>query len=603
MRWIAGWHPVNSPVVVGPVPRDAHAIRGSEDKLWAVGYPLHAHRRVADPDGVELVVIGACLATDHESCAALPHIRDGHFSVAACLPGSYLAVMFRPHEVVIMGDLAGFHRVYFARVPNGLLWATAATPLAAYLGDRPDLYRLALALAVDQVDPFGQMTPFDAVEVVPPGSWLHLKDDRWSVEPWYQPHEDSSFDAAVDTLRTYLADSLSRHAQTGAVTSEYSGGIDSGALVALASQYGSVTGITYTDRWTINDDLDYARRIAAACPGIRHTIVSTEQADLPFSSLPPWSETPVLDLPCDYCLNRGTDRVVFTTAVQLGSQAHLSGQGGDCVLSADRSSLADLYRAGQRREAVRNSAAYARLRYGSPVQVAAAVRRLANSSYPNELSRLARQLTTPLGPVDMTPTGHISWCRRSSYSYWLTPAMCEWAAQELRRLAAAHDDTPGGLTTDWQQARNTARNLSASHDMAATLGLPVHTPYLDNTLVDACLSVPRWQRAPSTAFKPLMTIGLADLLPGVLTARQTKGGTEDRDVTGLRSSIPAVQAYIGSSMLVEAGVCDRTRLLAGFAAVFDGLAQMYPDIYALLAREHWLRQLDLDPDTWWRQHA
>lgn len=52
-----------------------------------------------------------------------------------------------------------------------------------------------------------------------------------------------------------------------------------------------------------------------------------------------------------------------------GSQAHLTGQGGDNVLSAAHSHLADAFLAGRRASALRGAAVYARSQRVTPWRV------------------------------------------------------------------------------------------------------------------------------------------------------------------------------------------------------------------------------------------
>jgi asparagine synthase (glutamine-hydrolysing) len=598
MSWIAGWHPFGSSSEQDPLPQASQVISIGAAKVWSTGQVITRH--VSDPDGVELIVMGRCLATDDELRSMLPAIRNGNFSEAAWLHGSYLAVICRPGEVIVMGDLAGFYPVYYTRLPGGLLWSTRAKALAAYLGIKPNPYRAAFSLAVEQVPAVEGRSSFDGVPKIPDNNWLHLRGDRIQIERWYTPQEDATFNEASSALRSYLMGCASRYHKLGNVTSGFSGGIDSGATTSMAASIGEIHGLTYSDPWSPSDDVGYATAIAAEYPGIRHEILTLEAEHLPFSTSPPWAAAPSLDGPCDFILDLGADRAVYRRARELGSMAHLAGYGGDSVLSADRSSWADLYRSGQHSKVRAVATSYARSRNGSPRQIIMAVRRLARSDYPSELPQLARQLTEPHKIAPSTLADQIRWAYAPLTSHWLTPDMREWAAEELRRLATMHDGAPGGLTTSWAQVRCSIRDLQGCLALAEEFGLTVHTPFLDNTILDACLALPGWERRSLTSFKPLMTKGCADLLPRVLTSRVTKSGTENSNATGLRASAREIGVYLQDPALVEAQVCNQTALNLGFESVLNGFEGVHPGIGAFLGVEHWFRQLNLDRSRWWR---
>ncbi len=51
-------------------------------------------------------------------------------------PGSYLLVARSGSPLVVIGDLAGQHPVYYRTDGSGIWWATAASALAAWTGPR-----------------------------------------------------------------------------------------------------------------------------------------------------------------------------------------------------------------------------------------------------------------------------------------------------------------------------------------------------------------------------------------------------------------------------------------------------------------------------------
>src|SRR5207248_433693 len=104
-------------------------------------------------------------------------------------------------------------------------------------------------------------------------------------------------DAASAVLRDVLLTAVERR-MCGAsnLSTDLSGGLDSSTLAVLAAQAGGrLVAVTYADPYAVNDeDVHFARTVAAAEPRLHHVVVTGDETTLPFTAL---DSTPVTDEP------------------------------------------------------------------------------------------------------------------------------------------------------------------------------------------------------------------------------------------------------------------------------------------------------------------
>lgn len=123
-------------------------------------------------------------------------------------------------------------------------------------------------------------------------------------------------------------------------------------------------------------------------------------------------------------------------ATAYGSQAHLTGRGGDDVLAAVALMVIDQYRAGHRAEAIRRAMALARAKRCAVHSLLRQVIRTQCSRYPQALTALAQMLG---GPRDLH---HPGWTPP-----WLTRSGRSAVAELVAHRAADADPlaTPGAV--------------------------------------------------------------------------------------------------------------------------------------------------------------
>ncbi len=601
--WAAGWIPRTESMLPGWRPRSGRQVPGVQG-VWAAGYePAEARSAIARE--VSVTVVGSCQATDAELDQSLDAARAGRWDELARWAGSYVTIVQRPGETVVFGDLAGVARVYFATTDAGYLWATAATPLAAYLGARRRLDLLALDMAVTGVELYGGDVPYERVHAVPPGHVLRIDRARCATEPWYVPRrfvpDEPPFPEAARQFRDLLADAVARRvASAGStITGDFSGGLDSSALMCLAARGQRVVGITYADY----PGADHAARlIASECPRLQRDVVHRV---LHYGELDSLTALPVTDLPSGDLAVLGPDRAILERAASFASSDHLIGVGGDELLTARYSALVTLLRGGRRREALRRALALSRDERIPAARMLLSLRRLAATPYPRALRHVAGIVGSGTADPAVEPEDwqDIAWATPMAAAGWLTPEAARWISGRLLALAqdSCQYETPEALD-DWQEIRRGASDIQGYRALARELGITIHTPYYDNELLARFLAMPGYAREPQ-GFKPLATVGMADLLPPALVNTTSKDDNNVilADELGLQQNADALRAFVSSSVLISEGIFQPFVVSAYVERAIAGVDTRHKSLGRFIAAELWARRSDLRRETWWEE--
>ena len=175
---------------------------------------------------------------------------------------------------------------------------------------------------------------------------------------------------------------------------------------------------------------------------------------------------------------------------------------------------------------------------------------------------------------------------------WLTGPVRRQLAEVAADPATARALPPGAspadlaALTDVRRSGDTQRQL---RELAASLGLEVHAPFLDRAVIKAALSVPAQVRASPWAYKPLLGAALDGLLPAEVLGRRTKGDYAAEQYAGARAALPALRAQLRDSRLAALGVIEPGAVSAVLDRMAAGLAVPLGPLNTLLATESWLR--------------
>ncbi len=591
-------------------PRQGARVAGPGGDVWVSGFQ-ERHVRSVQGDDPELMVtvVGNCLSLDSELRACLALSGTARWRALAMLPGSFRTIVRSPSETVVIGDLVGLACLYFVVIRGRLVWATAATPLAAYLDSGPRLEPVVLDMAVSGIPRFGGETPYEGVNAVRPGWLLRIAADGHRTERWYEPSEFVTYEHARSRFREWLLEAVRRRAQRSpSLTADLSGGIDSSTVAVLAARHRDLVAFTYLDDPQA-EDLAFAVRIAAGTRRLSHRVVGIDQRTLHYCGLDDPAGLPRTDLPSEAVAVIGPDRAILEQAAGTGSSDHLTGWGGDLVLSAGPGSLVGLLRSGQPLRALGGALMEARAQRSSATRVSLATLRLTADSYGRSLRRAARALRAARVDPAAEPEAWrlaLNWSRPLAAAGWLTRDAAAQVSQRLERLA---NETPDYAhpeqSLDWWEATRSAASTAAIRAVAWNLGIEHFTPFWHNRILDLCLSLPGYVREPAGSFKPLVRTGLADLLPPALAERDYKDGLVQTNTAhqGLRRHARALRELIASdsSALIKAGMFERRLVSARLEEMIDGSDMNTTSLRKLIAAEIWLAQQDLRRETWWTE--
>lgn len=595
MRWVAGHHDTYPPRIT---PTEALTLPEHQVPVWVMGAPS---QRTINDGRTTLTVIGHCAATETDLRMAMDTVlRSRDWSAFTRWPGSYLTVLTTGHDTVLVPDLAGVWPLYYTLHGHGWLWATRARPLAQATGAALDAEVLTAHLAVPLAEELrATRSLWRGIHQVPPGHSLHLTHSRATTTA---PEPLSGLDPGhvPDRLRIALTDALALRTQGAEqVSTDLSGGVDSTTITLLAARTAPVLALTYTASDLGNHtDLRHAHTAAATTGAITHHIVHGGSDTLPYTDLHQRlpTDAPALDL---RAWNR--HRAYLAPAAQAGSTVHLTGNGGDNVLSTGPAHLADLLATGRYRRAWDQTLAYARLWRVPAHRLARAVRRLARTRYPEALSALGDHLYHRTRPTRLERT--LTWVVPTTTASWLTSDLCQALARQVHHAAEqATDEGERPLPGQWADHRGLAY-YAAGHTTFRDLAhhdpsVDISAPFLDNTVVRATLAAPSWSRADAHRFKPALHQAMAGFLPTGAWERSSKDAFTAHAYQGLRRNAPAIRDLLATTRLGEFGVLDIIPVSAALDRAVDGRTAPLGALAQIITTEMWLRSLEHEP-TWW----
>ncbi len=551
-----------------------------------------------------MFVVGDCLATDEELETSLSSAEKGAWMNLMMWPGNYTVVVSRASNTTILGDLSGVNRVYYARHQDGWWWSNTAKPLAALIGDEVDLTLLALDISVYGIDLFNGRAPFRRVAAIPPGSALQFKDGEPSVIQWYEPTYTTSFSATAEALRNALLDSTRRRSllEGDVISGDLSGGFDSSGVLAAMSQERSTVGVTHVHPLLSDEDARYARRVAEAC-SIRQIVAQGDQSTLHYGGLDDPARLPVTDLPAADVFLANYNRQKLQFAAEAGSRHHLTGAGGDSMLDASSTRIADQIMMGDWAGAVRATFFMAHRTECPPWRIARAMWILAHTSHEQSLREVARSLPVVQPYLGRhKPWEHIAWHLPSTGANWLTANAAQEVAKLMRGLLR---DMPGswakrpGEFHDWTGLLRTGIERKSTVEQARLLGITIHDPYLDAQVIRCCMALPGHIRTSGAGFKPLLSAALPSVIPPFLAARTTKGSFTRMMYAGIKLNEPWLHQLISSSTLIESGVIRKTAAEETLRRAVHGLNAPFRTLHQFVATEIWLQGLVLAEKDWW----
>lgn len=231
---------------------------------------------------VDLLRRGCSFCSTSDTETLLYGFAEFGVDIFSKLNGIFACAIFdnQTRELVLARDQFGVKPLYYYHREGQLLFASELKAITSYPGIDKTLDYTAISHYLHYLYSPGQQTPLKHVRKLPPGHYLRLSVDQpdtisltsFYTLPYQGIYSQKSDSELIDELDDRLRQAVGRQLQADVPLGFYlSGGLDSSAIVALATQLRPNEQLTcYTMRTAPNqlsyegfdNDLPYARRVA-----------------------------------------------------------------------------------------------------------------------------------------------------------------------------------------------------------------------------------------------------------------------------------------------------------------------------------------------------
>lgn len=558
---------------------------------WLVGQWHDDEITVAEAGDVRLAVIGWCPVSVAELERTARGLRDlTHLDdLSRTLAGSFHLVASLDGRCRVQGTASGLRLVFHRRIEGVVVAADRADVLG---GTDVDERSLAVRLLFPTPHPLLERTMWRDVECVPPGSALLIDGDRARPHRWWRnPEPVRGIAESAPLIRDALAQAVDvRTRRGGTVACDLSGGLDSTSITFLAARSDArIVASTWPSLDPADEDVAWARRAAAHLPEVEHVVWPPERIPLVYDNLLGIDDP--MDEPTIGMMDRQRLLEDLKGLADKDCRVRLTGIGGDHVAWCSEAHYHSLLR---RRPlfAMRQLRAFRAL-FHWPLRPMIAA--LADSrSYGAWLADEADNLRAKREP---TVTGTLGWGTGPRLFDWITPEAHELAREALREAALTAE--PLGRTRgehgDLEPILSCSRIIRQWEQMSTRAGLPIQSPFLDDRVIEACLSVRPEERVTPWRYKPVLTEAMRGIVPDECLARTNKAQASLEASAGLRRHRGDLVELWESSTLAGLGLVDRRRLTE--LALRPDTPELRTGIlYSTIGCEVWLRSLDQGAD-------
>ncbi|AFZ26601.1 asparagine synthase (glutamine-hydrolyzing) [Cylindrospermum stagnale PCC 7417] len=559
---------------------------------------------------VKLAIIGSCLAS-YETVVKLfkKAVRESEYSQLMRLPGIYNLIVQDNADTYVFVDSAGVKTAFYAVHNSVITYSSLAIALQQLLKTEVDQSWLATFLSGSGTLSLVQKrTPFCGVQPIPPGHYLHISSGKLACKRyWYKPQEYKSFSDAAEYLHEQLLTAVEGRVNLyGNISSDLSGGFDSTTLAliaskALANQSKQLVTITEKTLSAIqSSDVKYAQQAASLYPNINPVMVEDFNLPSEYSGL---ESVPLIDIPDPVVLDMA--RIIYKMEIVKlsGSQLHINGEGGDAVLSSSCSYCVDLLKQAKIIGFLQHILGWSRLATCSPLPLIMSSINLNFSSYQQWLMQKIKNktllVTTSNNLTNLEET--ITWDSLPKSTSWYTNKLVDLVLEELYKwalIATPFADNPGE-----HQAiaiiQGMGSSIKAEQQVADIYDVNLESPFLDSSVIDACLSAKPEERTSPFAYKPLLIKAFQQDLPQSIFKRNTKGEYTADELIGFRENRHIIKEILNTSLLADMGLVDIKKLQTAMQYFSIRLSDNMSFFNTTLSLEIWLRRLAQNNYSFW----
>ncbi|WP_156895458.1 asparagine synthase-related protein [Rhodococcus sp. 2G] len=476
-----------------------------------------------------------------------------HVGKLATVSGSFHLLVSSSGRNWISSPVSGLRRTFFVRTQSGVLASDRADVLASLVGAWVDDGMLALNLLSSGIPwPLSSRSVWRGVEQVSAGHYLESQiNGRIRHHPWWEPPEPGlSISEGLESVRSEIFTSVNfRIRDKKNIASDLSG-LDSTALCSILAQIkpssSTILGITGGSPDVMDDDVRWAR-ITAKELGIPHEIIDSECIPLPYSALLDVKHS--FDEPFPMCVQIARFETLAERSRQWRADIRFSGFGGDEIFDTSDVWIPSLLRNKPWQAISAARIMRARNRW-SRTKVAASL--LDPRSYQRWLLDAARDIGTERRPAWEQSFG---WAPRPTLPRWMSKD-----ASDLIRdtILSASDNEPRSSSKGMHRALEIvqagARIARQFQQVSNEAGVPLATPYFDDTVLNSALAVSPSEQLARFSYKPLLTEAMRGTVPDATLVRQTKSETSETVARGLEKNRSEILELMDDSELAKRGL-------------------------------------------------
>ncbi|MBW4570939.1 MAG: albusnodin/ikarugamycin family macrolactam cyclase [Tolypothrix carrinoi HA7290-LM1] len=608
-RWFCGFSSViDSSLATLPQPLDGKMLWEGANSFWVCGNWAKQQIITLFEGPVKLGIVGTCLEP-YESLVELFQnaVKKHDYNRLMRLPGSYNLIVQNEADTYVFVDVAGLRPVFYTEYNSCVVYSSLGVSLQQLIKAEVDPCWLANYLVgLTAPNLVQNRSPFCNIQAVPPGHYLQISLDKATCKRyWHGPQEYCSFSEAAEQLREQLLTAVEGRVRLyGNVTSDLSGGFDSTSLALIAAKDLAKQGqklhtITLkTVSATESEDVKWAQHAASLYPNIAPVMIENHELPGEYSNLEsiPLTDAPELVLTCIGQISKLMEIIRLKE-----SQLHMSGNGGDAVLLAPPSYLADLLRRAQIGTFVQQSYGWSRISHSSVVDLMSSAVELSLTSYHQWLLQQYKKLVAGQLSSQQLMNQFMGWDFPPDVSSWYTKKSVDLVVADLQTwatVATPFADSPGQHESIAVIQLN-GIGARVQQQIAETYDVNLEFPYFDSLVIDACLCARPEERTNPFKYKPLLSKALHRDLPQSIFTRTTKGNYTTDEFIGFRQNLAVINELFQTSLLADMDLIDIREFHAAMKQFSMGIAAISPNFSKTLAIELWLRRVVDASNSFW----